>query len=322
MLFLLLLLGEGVVVIILFLDGRQFLAGVPLRILGGLDCSFPVTRVKESDQAESQRHNRVAIHKGNDNTLYRKGKAFLFPLFQPVLFLSHLLQIVTKLPTFLVDMGWNRIIGPDPVIKLHHLVCLADRLVQLVPAPDSPLDVAGRQGPVHLGTGQDILRPIHLSGEGDPANLALPVFLENALDSGFPKLGRKSPDVIHVAEGFHGLLRDLVSGPLLFGSDVFRLADRLVDPEGVVPFEGDVLADLQRTIREYMVLVGIACVIGIPIAVYAAQEYLKDFIYRLEGYWWIFVVAVLLTGLIAFVSVIWQVLKAAKTNPAIELKKE
>ena len=71
-----------------------------------------------------------------------------------------------------------------------------------------------------------------------------------------------------------------------------------------------------------MVLVGIACVIGIPIAVYAAQEYLKDFIYKLEGYWWIFVVAVLLTGLIAFVSVLWQTLKAARTNPAVELKKE
>ena len=77
-----------------------------------------------------------------------------------------------------------------------------------------------------------------------------------------------------------------------------------------------------RTIWDYMVLVGIACIIGIPIAVYAAQEYLKDFIYKLEGYWWIFVVAVLLTGLIAFVSVIWQVLKAARTNPATELKKE
>ena len=87
-------------------------------------------------------------------------------------------------------------------------------------------------------------------------------------------------------------------------------------------FGGTVDTEAQRTIREYMVLVGIACVIGTPIAVYAAQEYLKDFIYRLEGYWWIFVVAVLLTGLIAFVSVIWQVLKAAKTNPAIELKKE
>ena len=87
-------------------------------------------------------------------------------------------------------------------------------------------------------------------------------------------------------------------------------------------FGGTVDTEAWRTIREYMVLVGIACVIGIPIAVYAAQEYLKDFIYRLEGYWWIFVVAVLLTGFIAFVSVIWQVLKAAKTNPAIELKKE
>ena len=87
-------------------------------------------------------------------------------------------------------------------------------------------------------------------------------------------------------------------------------------------FGGTVDTEAQRTIREYMVLVGIACVIGIPIAVYAAQEYLKDFIYRLEGYWWIFVVGVLLTVLIAFVSVIWQVLKAAKTNPAIELKKE
>jgi putative ABC transport system permease protein len=87
-------------------------------------------------------------------------------------------------------------------------------------------------------------------------------------------------------------------------------------------FGGTVDSEARRTIRDYMVLVCIACVIGIPIAVYAAQEYLKDFIYRLEGYWWIFVAAVLLTGLIAFVSVIWQVLKAAKTNPAIELKKE
>ena len=87
-------------------------------------------------------------------------------------------------------------------------------------------------------------------------------------------------------------------------------------------FGGTVDTEAWRTIMDYMVLVGIACIIGIPIAVYAAQEYLKDFIYKLEGYWWIFVVAVFLSGVIAFASVIWQVLKAAKTNPAIELKKE
>ena len=87
-------------------------------------------------------------------------------------------------------------------------------------------------------------------------------------------------------------------------------------------FGGTVDTEAWRSIRDYMVLVGIACIIGIPIAVYASREYLKDFICRLEGYWWIFVVAVLLTGVIAFASVIWQVLKAAKTNPAVELKKE
>ncbi len=87
-------------------------------------------------------------------------------------------------------------------------------------------------------------------------------------------------------------------------------------------FGGTVDTEAWRTIRDYMVLVGIACLIGIPIAVYAAQEYLKDFIYKLEGYWWIFVVAVVLTLFISLLSVLWQTLKAARTNPALELKKE
>ena len=87
-------------------------------------------------------------------------------------------------------------------------------------------------------------------------------------------------------------------------------------------FGGTVDTEAWRTIRNYMVLVGIACVIGIPIAVWAAQEYLKDFIYRLESYWWIFVLAVALTFAMAFGSVLWQTLKAARTNPATELKKE
>ena len=87
-------------------------------------------------------------------------------------------------------------------------------------------------------------------------------------------------------------------------------------------FGGTVDTEALHTIRDYMALVGIACIIGIPIAVYAAQEYLKDFIYRLEGYWWIFVIAVVITLVISMLSVLWQTLKAARTNPAVELKKE
>ena len=87
-------------------------------------------------------------------------------------------------------------------------------------------------------------------------------------------------------------------------------------------FGGTVNGELWHTVQDYMILVGIACIIGIPIAVWAAQKYLESYIYRLENYWWIFFLAVVLTFAMAFVSVLWQTLKAARTNPAIELKKE
>ena len=87
-------------------------------------------------------------------------------------------------------------------------------------------------------------------------------------------------------------------------------------------FGGTVDSELWRGVRDYMVMVGIACVIGIPVSVWAAGEYLEGFTVKLENYGWIFVVAVILSVTFAFISVLWQTLKAAKTNPATELKKE
>lgn len=87
-------------------------------------------------------------------------------------------------------------------------------------------------------------------------------------------------------------------------------------------FGSDVLCETRRTVKDYMVLVGIACIIGIPVSVWMAGKYLSRYSYRIENYWWIFVLAVVLTFAMAFGSVLWQTLKAAKTNPATELKKE
>ncbi len=87
-------------------------------------------------------------------------------------------------------------------------------------------------------------------------------------------------------------------------------------------FGGTVDSELWRGVRDYMVMVAIACVIGIPIAVWAAGKYLERFTVKLENYSWIFVLAVIITFAIAFGSVLWQTLKAARTNPATELKKE
>ena len=87
-------------------------------------------------------------------------------------------------------------------------------------------------------------------------------------------------------------------------------------------FGSTVEGELWHSVREYMTLVAVACLIGIPVAVWAAQKYLEHYICRLYNYWWLFALAVLLTFVMAFGTVLWQTLKAANTNPAAELKKE
>jgi len=87
-------------------------------------------------------------------------------------------------------------------------------------------------------------------------------------------------------------------------------------------FGADVNSETWRNVRSYMIMTGIACLMGIPLAVWAARVYLERFAYRIEGYGWVFVVAVIISLAIAFGTVLWQTLKAAKTNPAVELKKE
>ena len=87
-------------------------------------------------------------------------------------------------------------------------------------------------------------------------------------------------------------------------------------------FGADVNSETRRAVRSYMILVGAACLIGIPPAVWASRLYLERFAYRIEGYGWVFALAVLISLAIAFGTVLWQTLKAAKTNPSTELKKE
>ncbi|MBO4916351.1 MAG: FtsX-like permease family protein, partial [Bacteroidales bacterium] len=87
-------------------------------------------------------------------------------------------------------------------------------------------------------------------------------------------------------------------------------------------FGSTVRSETLRAVREYMILVGIACMIAVPVAVWISRRYLEDYNYRISNYGWIFAVAVLITLVISFASVLWQDLKAARTDPAVELKKE
>ena len=84
----------------------------------------------------------------------------------------------------------------------------------------------------------------------------------------------------------------------------------------------NVKEEIRRNIRLYIILVFISILVAIPLAIIFSREYLSRFAYRIENYWWIFVVAALGSLIIAFLSVFMQISRTARLNPAVELKKE
>ena len=74
--------------------------------------------------------------------------------------------------------------------------------------------------------------------------------------------------------------------------------------------------------REFIGLVLIADLIAVPLAWFAAGKWLSNFPYRIEIQVYYFLIAVLISILIALVTVSYQATKAALTDPARTLKYE
>jgi putative ABC transport system permease protein len=87
-------------------------------------------------------------------------------------------------------------------------------------------------------------------------------------------------------------------------------------------FGSDEHSETLRSVRSYMILTLVAAAIGIPVSIVLIRRFLESYAERISGYWWIFTLALVISLAVSFVSVLWQTLKAAKTNPSIELKKE
>ena len=87
-------------------------------------------------------------------------------------------------------------------------------------------------------------------------------------------------------------------------------------------FGSTMSGEVRRSITEYLVLTLIGSIIAAPLAWIFCERYLEEFAYRIELTPWPFVVATLLAMFISLVSVLWQTLRAARTNPAEALKKE
>jgi len=74
--------------------------------------------------------------------------------------------------------------------------------------------------------------------------------------------------------------------------------------------------------REFLILVGIAIIIAIPLAWLAGNRWLADFAYRISISSWMFAAASGIGMLIAVLAVSIQTMKAAKANPVNSLRSE
>ena len=80
--------------------------------------------------------------------------------------------------------------------------------------------------------------------------------------------------------------------------------------------------ETRRNLRTYFGITMAADVLAVPVALVLCRRYLEDFSYRLDLSAWIFIATVLISLAITFISVIFQVRRAAGVNPAETLKKK
>ena len=74
--------------------------------------------------------------------------------------------------------------------------------------------------------------------------------------------------------------------------------------------------------KEFLTLVVLSFFIAMPVAWYFMHTWLKDFAYRTNISWWVFVLAAALALLIAVMTVSFQAIKAAIANPVKSLRTE
>jgi len=108
----------------------------------------------------------------------------------------------------------------------------------------------------------------------------------------------------------------------MFGMASF-VAERRKKEIGVRKILGATVADVWKMLSiEFVLLVSISCLIGIPMARYFLQEWLQQYEYRTEVSVWIFAVTVAGAIGITLLTVSFQTIKAAMVNPVKSLKSE
>ena len=108
----------------------------------------------------------------------------------------------------------------------------------------------------------------------------------------------------------------------LFGLVTFT-AERRTKEIGIRKVLGASVQGVVRLLsKDFLKLVFIAALIAFPIAWWAMNKWLEDFVYRININWMVFVAAGVVVLLIALITVSFKAIKAAVANPVKSLRTE
>jgi putative ABC transport system permease protein len=142
-------------------------------------------------------------------------------------------------------------------------------------------------------------------------------YIEEMIEDGFSDESRVLSIVL-----IFTLLSILVSALGLFAMSSYYMQQEIRSVSVKKVFGADYSGVLKELVLSFMKMVGIAFVIGVPIAWFIMNRWLSGYGHRIGLHWWIFLAAGAVVALIAIVSVLYQSIKTARTNPAEALKKE
>jgi putative ABC transport system permease protein len=108
----------------------------------------------------------------------------------------------------------------------------------------------------------------------------------------------------------------------LFGLAAYA-AEQRTKEVGIRKILGASISNIVRMLSiDFIKLILISIIIACPVAWYLMNKWLQDFAYRQNIQWWVLVTAGGAAILIAFITISFQSIKAALTNPVTSLRSE
>lgn len=146
-------------------------------------------------------------------------------------------------------------------------------------------------------------------------------FSHRFLDESFDEMYRTERRVSSIALTF-AVLAVFVACLGLFGLASF-IAEQRTKEIGIRKVLGLSVEGIVRLLsKDFLKLVLIAFVLASPLAWWVMHTWLQDFAYRVDISWWVFALAGVLALLIAMITVSFQAIKAAISNPIKSLRTE